>query len=699
MRSLLCRKGIEERIMSLLKDTTTLNHFLQVHAFYIKTSSYCNNYLQAKLLTTLVSLPPQNNLQYARSLFDSFPNPDTFIWNTMMRSYFNSRLPHHSLSLYFQMLQQSLSLDSFTFSLVFQACGMLLDLRNGSKIHTHLFKLGFAPSDLFVHTALIQMYAKCGCFHSAIKVLDSMQDPDLVSYNVLLAECVRIGQIEMARQVFDNMPDRDLVSWNTMIHGYASFGDVVGAGAAPKLFDFGDEHRRRSGEALRLFHHMQLANVVPDRITVISVLSACGNVGALGMGKMIHEYVERIGIGMDMKLGTCLLDMYAKCGDIDNALRVFELMDKKDIFTWSIMIMGLANHGFGEQALEYFSKMIAEGIKPNDVTFIGVLSACSHIGLVDKGWACFNSMRSVYGVTPKIEHYGCMVDIVGRAGHLQEAKELIRTMPFAPDAIVWRAFLGACRIHKNIEMTEEATVNLLQLEPHVDGNYVLLSNIYSQAKKWDRVVNLRRRMKHSNIKKVPGSSSIEVDNTVYEFVSGDKSHPKSFEIYEMLDEILNRIQSCGYEPLTSSNIQDFDEQEKQTSLSAHSEKLAIAFGLLTTAPGTTIRIFKNMRICEDCHSSIKFISKVYHRKIIVRDRNRFHHFDRGTCSYFSLVQLCLCPCSRSDANISNLIIRILWTISFSARRLLAVFVMIIAVVVAFANFKLEEALGLYSLDT
>ncbi|CAL0330712.1 unnamed protein product [Lupinus luteus] len=630
------KKGIEKIITSLVKDTITHKHFLQLHAFYIKTCShsYNNNnnnisFLQGKLLFKLVSLPNPIDFQYARSIFDSFSNPDVFTWNTMMRAYLNSQqLLHHSLTLYFQMRNHSLSLDSFTFSLVFQACGKLLDSDNGTKIHTHVFKLGF-PHDLFVQTALIEMYAKCGCFQYAFKVLDYMEHPDLVSYNVFLAECVRVGDIQMAHQVFDNMPHRDLVSWNTMIHGFASFANV---GPPRKTSDFGGQRRQECGEALRLFHDMQSANVVPDRITIISVLSACGNVGALGMGKMIHEYIERNGIEMDVKLGTCLLDMYAKCGDIDNALMVFHLMDKKDIFTWSVMIMGLANHGFGEQALAYFSKMIAEGIKPNDVTFVGVLSACSHIGFVDKGRVCFKSMSSVYGVTPKIEHYGCMVDILGRAGCLQEARELIRTMPFTPDAIVWRAFLGACRIHKNVDLAEEATVNLLQLEPHIDGNYVLLSNIYSQAKKWDRVVNLRRRMKYCNIKKTPGSSSIEVDNTVYEFICGDKSHPKSLEIYEMLDEIVDRIQYCGYESLTSSNIQDCDEEEKQSLLATHSEKLAIAFGLLSTAPGTTIRIFKNLRVCEDCHYCIKFISKVYNRKIIVRDRNRFHHFYEGSCS-------------------------------------------------------------------
>lgn len=622
------RNAMEQRIASLVQKSKSHTHLLQLHAFCIKSR---DNFLQGKLLSALVSLSSPHNLHYARSVFDSFSFPDTFIWNTMMRAYLNAQMPQESLTLHFQMrLRHDVLLDSFSLSLVLQACGRLMDSENGLKIHALVVKLGFCP-DLFVQTALIEMYAKCGCIEYAAKVFDYMEEPDLVSYNVLLAEYVRIGEIGMAHDLFDKMLERDVVSWNTIIHGYASLGDV---GASKKPFHIPTrEQRLQSNESLKLFHDMQLANMVPDKITLISVLNACGNLGALGMGKMIHEYIERNGVQIDMKLGTSLLDMYAKCGDIDSSLRMFEFMNEKDVFTWSVMIMGLANHGFGNLALDYFTKMVTEGTEPNDVTFIGVLSACSHIGLVETGWTYFKSMNSLYGVTPKIEHYGCMVDILGRAGCLQEAMELIRAMPFAPDAIVWRAFLGACRIHKNVELAEEATVNLLELEPHADGNYVLLSNIYSQEMKWDKVVNLRRMMRNASVQKVPGSSSIEVDNAVYEFVSGDKSHPKSFEIYEMLDEILDRLKYAGYEPITTSTTQHFDEQEKQNALATHSEKLAIAFGILSTAPGTPIRIFKNLRVCEDCHLAIKFIAKLYHRKIIVRDRNRFHHFDEvGSCS-------------------------------------------------------------------
>ncbi|KAF8414234.1 hypothetical protein HHK36_002234 [Tetracentron sinense] len=599
-------RTMEQKTMSLLQDSTKLHHLLQIHAFIIKTSLDRNNFVLAKFLGRIFSCSSSRNLPYARSLFDRIPSPDTFIWNTMIRAYLNAQKPQESVSLFFQMwLRDGIAVDSFSLSLVLQACGRSFDNRNGQSIHTQVLKLGFG-SDLFVQTALIEMYAKFGIVDNSRKTLDEMNEPDIVSYNVLLAEYVRVGEIDSARKLFDTMPDRDLVSWNTMIHGYATHGDV---GAARELFDITNERdlvswssmiaayakTRQSNEALRLFHEMQLANLMPDSVTMASVVSACGDVGALGMGKMIHEYIERNRIEIDMKLGTSLVDMYAKCGDIDLSLRVFGKMDNRDVFTWSAMIIGLANHGYGEVALDHFSVMISEKIKPNDITFIGVLSACSHVGLVDKGWTYFSSMSDVYGVTPKIEHYGCMVDVLSRAGRLQEARKLIRNMPFAPDAIVWRALLGACRIYKNVELAEEAVVNLLELEPQVDGNYVLLSNIYSQAKRWEEVVNVRRVMRGRSIQKVPGSSSVEIDNAVHEFVAGDKSHRKSKEIYQMLAEMTDRLNHAGYKPLTASVLQDLNNEAKERALAHHSEKLAIAFSLLSTTPGSVIRIVKNLR--------------------------------------------------------------------------------------------------------
>lgn len=451
----------------------------------------------------------------------------------MIRGYLNNQYPHESLSLFVKMrFQEGVFVDSFSLSLVLQACGRSVDHVNGRTTHTQVLKLGFC-SDLFVQTALVEMYAKCGCIDMARAIFDDMRNPDVVSCNVLLAEYVSCGEIRSARELFDNMSERDLVSWNTMIHGYAFANELQGKKSfyttrSPLIATC--SKNRQSNEALRLFQEMQLANMVPDKVTFVSVLLACGEMGALGTGKMVHEFIKSSRFKIDLKLGTALVDMYAKCGDIDNSLRVFNAMHKKDVFAWSAMIVGLANHGLGELALDHFSRMISEQITPNSITFIGALSACSHVGLVDMGIKYFNDMNDVYGINPKLEHYGCMIDILGRAGQVQEARELIRSMPFAPDAIIWRGFLGACVVYKNIELAEEATVQLLELEPHVDGNYVLLSNLYSQAMKWDKVMDVRRMMmKCSNIQKGPGSSLIEIDNSLHQFVAGDASHLESEE--------------------------------------------------------------------------------------------------------------------------------------------------------------------------
>ncbi|XP_071721171.1 putative pentatricopeptide repeat-containing protein At5g40405 [Rutidosis leptorrhynchoides] len=516
-------KAIKQKIISLIHNSNQLNDILQIHAFLIKASLQSNNFIITKLLCKL-SLKSSANLRYARNVFDEMPSPDTFLYNTIIRAYLNSQNHVECLSLFLRLRRQDhLFVDSFSLSLVVQACGRSGFVKCGQTVHTQILKLGF-DSDLFVQTGLIEMYVKFGWVGFAKKVFGGMKDQDLVSFNVLLAEYVRIGEMGLARQLFDKMSQRDLVSWNTMIHGYASLGHV-GTFASARSDTCGDKDlvssssmvacyskSSMSHEALKLFNEMQLAKLLPDKITVVSVLSACGDLGALGMVNTIHKYINRNRIEIDIKLGTSLVDTYAKCGDIDNSSKVFSSMKTRDVFTWSAMIMGLANHGYGDVAIDHFNKMISEGIKPNGITLIGVLTACSHIGLVNNGWKYFNAMSDEYGLTPEIEHYGCMVDMLSRAGHIDAARSLINDMPFEPDAIIWRTLLGACKIYKNVEMAEEATSKILSLEGYKDGNYVLLSNVYSEAKKWDKVLNVRNKMKEIRIQKVPGSSSTEVSD-------------------------------------------------------------------------------------------------------------------------------------------------------------------------------------------
>ncbi|KAF9623804.1 hypothetical protein IFM89_005389 [Coptis chinensis] len=456
------------------------------------------------------------------------------------------------------------------------------------------------------------MYAELGFLGLARRVFLEVNGPDLVAQNTMLSACAKSGEVDFARSLFDRMPERDCVTWSAMISGYAQCGE--------------------SREALSLFHCMQMEGVKVNEATMVSVLSACSHLGALDQGRWTHGYIERNNICMSVTLGSALIDMYAKCGDMGKAMEVFLGMREWNVYTWSAVMGGLAMNGAGKECLELFSRMKEYGVQPNEVTFVSVLRGCSVVGLVEEGRKHFDSIKQVYGLEPKLEHYGCMVDLYGRAGRLDDAFEFIKNMPMKPHAGAWGALLSACKIYGNMKLGELASRNLVELEAKNDGAYVLLSNIYADSRDWDRVTNVRELMKNKGVKKIPACSVMEVGGEVHEFFVGDKSHPRYGEIEVMLDEIARRLKLSGYVANTNPVLFDIDEEEKEDALVRHSEKMAIAFGLISLGEGVPIRIVKNLRVCGDCHEVTKMISKVFNREIIVRDRNRFHHFKGGDCS-------------------------------------------------------------------
>ncbi|TYJ12487.1 hypothetical protein E1A91_A11G354300v1 [Gossypium mustelinum] len=324
--------------------------------------------------------------------------------------------------------------------------------------------------------------------------------------------------------------------------------------------------------------------------------------------------------------------MYARCGSIEKAIKVFDQMPERDVLSWTALIAGFAMHGYAEKAIWFFSKMVNSGLKPRDITFTSLLSACSHGGLVEKGLELFESMKRNYGIEPRLEHYGCVVDLLGRAGKLAEAEKFVLEMPVKPNVPIWGALLGACRIHRNAEIAERVGNILIPLLPEHSGYYVLLSNIYARTNRWENVETMRQMMKEKGVKKPPGYSLIEVDGKVHNFKMGDKLHPEIEMIERKWDEILRKIRLAGYTGNTSDALFDIDEEEKENALHRHSEKLAIAYGVMRTEAPAPIRMVKNLRVCEDCHTATKLISKVFGRELIVRDRNRFHHFREGSCS-------------------------------------------------------------------
>ena len=421
------------------------------------------------------------------------------------------------------------------------------------------------------------------------------------------------NEMDCARRVFDKISQPCIVTYNAMITGYA--------------------RGSRPNEALSLFRELQARNLMPTDVTMLSALSSCSLLGALDLGKWLHEYVTKSGLDRFVKVNTALIDMYAKCGSLDDAVCVFQKMAVRDTQAWSAMIMAYAIHGHGPKAMSLFKEMRKAGIKPDEITFLGLLYACSHTGLVEEGFEYFYSMRDKYGVIPGIKHYGCMVDLLGRAGRLEEAYEFIVGLPIRPTPIFWRTLLSACGSHGNVELGKRVLEHIFELDDSHGGDYVILSNLCARAGRWEDVNTVRKLMGERGVVKVPGCSSVEVNNVVHEFFSGDGVHSVSTKLHQALDELVKELKMVGYVPDTSLVFHaDMEDEEKEVILRYHSEKLAITFGLLNTPPGTTIRVVKNLRVCADCHSAAKLISFIFDRQIILRDVQRFHHFKDGKCS-------------------------------------------------------------------
>jgi len=421
----------------------------------------------------------------------------------------------------------------------------------------------------------------------------------------------RCGKIDIARGFFDEILEKDLVSWASMIEAYTQADLPL--------------------TALELFKQMLSQRISLDSVILLSVIHACSNLASFQQARFIHRILIRIFFENQIALETALIDLYVKCGSLVYARKMFDRMQERNIISWSTLISGYGIHGHGKEALNLFDQMKAS-IKPDHIAFLAVLSACSHGGLIVEGWECFNSMSRDFKVTPRPEHYACMVDLLGRAGRLSEALDFIERMPARPDAGVWGALLGACRIHLNVELAEVAAKSLFELDAENPGRYVLLSNIYASSGKRNKAHRIRALMKQRGVRKIAGHTIIEIKNKVYTFVAGDQSHPQTNLIYSELEKVINRIRQEGYTPDLNFVLHDVEEETKEKMLCMHSEKLAIVFGLLNTGPDSVIRIRKNLRVCGDCHTATKFISKVTGREIIVRDAHRFHHFNEGTCS-------------------------------------------------------------------
>ncbi|KAG2280879.1 hypothetical protein Bca52824_052099 [Brassica carinata] len=480
------------------------------------------------------------------------------------------------------------------------------------QAHAHILKLGYGTHPTLV-ASIVAAYRRCNLPHIARRLLTRFLSlsPGVSNTNLVIESLMINGECGLAKKVLRKASDRNVITWNLMIGGYV--------------------RNVQYEEALKTLKDMiSFSDIKPNKFSFASALAACARLGDLNRAKWVHSLMMTDGgVELNPILCTALVDVYAKCGHIKTSREVFYGVERDDVSVWNAMITGFATHGLAEEAIRVFSEMEGQHVSPDSITFLGMLTACSHCGLLEEGKGYFDLMSQRYSIQPKLEHYGAMVDLLGRGGKVKEAYELIESMPVEPDLVIWRSLLSSSRTYKNPKLAETAIQNLSKAR---SGDYVLLSNIYSSTKKWESAQKVRELMKREGIRKAKGKSWVEFGGVIHRFKAGDASHVETKGIYKLLEELIQRTKSQGFVPVTDLVLMDVSEEEKEENLNYHSEKLALAFGILKSSPGSEVRIQKNIRMCSDCHNWIKSVSRLLNRVIIIRDRIRFHRFEDGLCS-------------------------------------------------------------------
>lgn len=570
-------QSIFTSLLSSFDDPSILEIGKQLHSHVFKHGLSSNGSIETAVLNMYVKC---GWLEGAELVFDKMTEKNKVAWTGLMVGYSSqSDRLHDVLSLFEKMVREGVELDEFVFSIVLKVCAALEDLSLGKQIHGYSAKVGL-DSAVSVGTPLVDFYVKCASFESAFKTFERIQEPNDFT-------------------------------WSAIITAYCQVG--------------------KFGDALETFKTIRSKGVVLNSYTYTSIFQACSALTCFDIGTQVHGDAIKRGLISYLFGQSAMVTMYSKCGRLDYAFQSFKSLDKPDTTAWTAIICGYANHGYASEALRLFNEMQASGVQPNAVTFIAVLTACSHSGLVREGRKILDSMSTVYSVEPTIDHYDCMIDIYSRAGLLDEALELIKSMPVNADAMSWKSLLGGCWIHKNLEIGKTAAENLLQLDPEDTASYVTMFNLYAALGKWQEAAYVRKTMAEKNLKKELSCSWITVKGSTHRFIVGDRHHPQTEQIYSKLEELNFEGKSAETTLLTEEDLTcDFPDRKEQ--LLVHSERLAIAYGLISLPSKAPILVFKNLRACKDCHEFAKEVSLETGRDIIVRDSNRFHHFKKGKCS-------------------------------------------------------------------
>ncbi|KAI9109870.1 hypothetical protein K1719_018911 [Acacia pycnantha] len=674
--------GTMVKLLQACGKLRALNEGKQIHGYVLR----CGLESNVSISNSLISMYSRNNeLKLARTVFYSMEDHNLSSWNSIISSHavtgslndvwdifrrmeslgikpdiitWNSLLSAHllqgsynSVLTIFRRLQSAgFKPDSCSVTSAIQVIIELGFFTLGREIHGYVLrnKLDY---DVYVCTSLVDMYVKNDSLDKAKAVFDNTENKNICAWNSLISGYSFKGQFNNAETLLTQMEEEgiepDLVTWNGLVSGYSVCGyskealavirRIKSSGLTPNVISWtaiisGCSQNEKYWDALKIFSQMQAENVKPNPATICSLLSACAGLSLLKKGEEIHCLSLRLCFVDDVYIATALIDMYSKAGRLKVAIDIFRRIQNKTLPCWNCMMMGYAIYGHGEEVMNLFNELHETGIQPVAITFTALLSGCKNSGLVDEGWKYFDSMKTDYNLNPTIEHYCCMVDLLGKAGYLDEAWDFVNTMPMEPDASIWGALLASCRIHKKVRLAEIAAKHLFELEPDNSANYVLMMNLYSALNQWEDVQRVKESMVARGMKTPNVWSWTQVNQTIHLFSTEGKPHPEEGDIYFELYHLISEIRKLGYVPDIKCVYQNIDDSKKEKVLLSHTEKLAITYALMKSKNGEPIRVVKNTRICQDCHAAAKYISLAKNRSVFLKDGGRFHHFVNGKCS-------------------------------------------------------------------